>query len=162
MFGARVASVVTSSSPLSSFMRKSHISIVWMYFLFPQMERWIFEHICIPVLGYREGAYLSGSEVNSFDQCSFQGNGKLIECVQDAGEGVHGSSVPQQSTFFVRPCCQVTLCQQGEPMREKPVPAKKNGSVINNCSINAWWSSGSNWKVSYMATRQNYFLLKQF
>lgn len=98
--------------------------------------RWkdgIFEPISVPAVDGRAGAELCapllGSEVNSFHQCSLQGDGKLVECVQDAGEGVYSSTVSQQSSFFVGPCCQGEVCQQGEPLREKPVPAKRNRSV---------------------------------
>lgn len=109
------------------------------------LERWIFEYLW-QSSSSTLCASLSGSEVNSFDQCSLQGDGEVIECVQDAGEGVYSSTVPQQSTFLVRPSCQGTLRQQGEPLREKPVPAKRNRSVVNNGPVNAWWSIGS--KVS--------------
>lgn len=121
-----------------------------MYFLFPQMERWIFS---IPALGDGAGAelcaHLSGSEVNSFHQCSLQGDGELIECVQDAGEGVCGSAVTQQSTFLIRPRCQGTLCQQGEPLREKPVSAKRNRSVVNNGPMKVL-----NWRWSWNSFQQ--------
>lgn len=74
-----------------------------------------------------------GSEVNSFDQCSLQGDAELIESVQYAGEGVDSSSVPQQRPLLVRPQCQRKLCQQWEPLREKPVPARKKSTHCFYC-----------------------------
>lgn len=102
----------------------------------PQMERWTREHV-------GAGAELR-SEVDPLHQSRLQGDGELVERVQDAGEAVHGGTVPQQSALLVRPRCQGELGQEGEPLGEEPVPARRNRSVVRAARINTRWSLRSN------------------
>lgn len=66
----------------------------------------------------------SGSEFDPFDQRRLQGDAEVVEGLQDATEGVQGGPVPQQSAVLIRPSCQGTLGQQGEPLRQEFVPAE--------------------------------------
>lgn len=74
----------------------------------------------------------SGSELDSFNQRRLQGDGELIQRVQDARKGADSSTIPKQSAVLVHPPCQGQLCQEGEPVGEKPVPVVNNRSIISN------------------------------
>lgn len=111
----------------------SHISSVSKFSSFS--HRWKDEYLIlfsIPELSDRGLNFVSGSELDSFDQSRLQGDGKLIQRVQDARKGVDSSTIAEQSAILVHPRCQGQLCQEGEPVGEKPVPVENNGSIISN------------------------------
>lgn len=75
---------------------------------------------------------MSGSELDSFDQGSLQGDGKLVQRVQDARKGVDSGTIAEQSAIVVHPRCQGQFCQEGEPVGEKTVPVENNRSIISD------------------------------
>lgn len=98
-------------------------------------HRWKDEYLIlfrIPELSDRGLNSGSGSELDSFNQRRLQGDGELIQRVQDARKGADSSTIPKQSAVLVHPPCQGQLCQEGEPVGEKPVPVVNNRSIISN------------------------------
>ena len=66
-----------------------------------------------------------GSEGDPPDQGGLQRDGEPVQRVHDARDGVHSTAVPEQGALFERPRRQGTLCQQGEPPRDQPVPVEQ-------------------------------------